>query len=502
MQVINTTSLPSSVIEQAVYNVAETVNSWRKQPPLSMFTRGTFYQPTTRQEALHAASVAATDPVVFSALEQLEGVTLKDISFESSDEATANLFSEIAEDIDLESVIRRQFRELMIYGLFTAANWWSGSEKRVDYTTPSGQTRRKNLFVSAPERVSILDVTKVIPLSTGPWGTKKLLYQLEEPRIASEGDGADRLFSGPFSPSPEQGEELIVAGSTNIGGLQVLDPSVVWQHTLTCPDYLLYPEPSLRPVLPLLELKARLMDADRSALIGAANYILIISVGTENEPSESEEKQAYRDGLESLARLPVIIGDHRLKVEILAPPTDATLNNDKHSVVDSAIYAMMLGLPPRAVLHEIDQEVMATIAAGRLNSIRKQLGKSLEKNIIKEVIRRSNSTVEKASVSFNPKEVRLYDLNTMLQAVLAARQRREISREAYLGFLGFDQQVEAMRMEQEALQYDEIFKTAQPFDSPSNNQSGGGLPDGAYGPTGGRPTGRKDTNTRARGNKE
>ena len=34
------------------------------------------------------------------------------------------------------------------------------------------------------------------------------------------------------------------------------------------------------------------------------------------------------------------------------------------------------------------------------------------------------------------------------QAVLAARQRREISRETYLGFLGFDQQVEATRMEQ------------------------------------------------------
>ena len=55
-----------------------------------------------------------------------------------------------------------------------------------------------------------------------------------------------------------------------------LNPRSVFRHTLTKATYEPFAQLRLRSVFPLLDLKQQLMEADRVALVGAANYILLV----------------------------------------------------------------------------------------------------------------------------------------------------------------------------------------------------------------------------------
>jgi hypothetical protein len=137
------------------------------------------------------------------------------------------------------------------------------------------------------------------------------------------------------------------------------------------------------------------------------------------------------------------------------------------------------------------------------------VARGLERYVAAEVIKRSPAArLGRAKLTFRPRDIELYGLQTRLSAVLAARSRRDLSRESYLGVLSFDQEVEAQRMQREAEFYDPIFKTAEPFSSPDNQPSGAGgdnsgnsavsSDQGRNGSSGGRPNGATDSNQRDR----
>lgn len=504
-RVVNMTGLPDDVIEMATAEVASAIGAWRSQTqksPLSMFSRGSFSQPGSRQEMLSAVATAASDGVVAGALDEIEALSIDGMMFESPDQDTADLMNQVASDIDLDAVLRRMLREISMYGLFTAANWWTATGRTVTSTTTTGKPRKKTVSSVAPERVAILDIARVIPLSTGPWGTRRLLWQhtSEYDDLVMDG-GTDRLFSGVYTPLLSEEERLIAAGATNTRALLELNTSNVWQHTLTCPDYMLYPEPPLRTILPLLELRARLLDADRAALIGAANYILVVRLGSDLHPTNRTEILNTQEGMKQIARLPIVVGDHRLSVDIVAPPTDSVLNPDKHSVIDMAIWCTMMGLPPRAAVESLDSEILGNLMTSRLESRRKMVARGIERYIAAEVAKRSpGAKLENAKLTFRPRDIELYGLQTRLGAVLAARARRDLSRESYLGVLNFDQEVEAQRLDHEAEFFDDTFKTIEPFSAAENGGPGGPVASdqGSNGAKGGRPAGGNDTTKRAR----
>lgn len=508
-QVINMTGLPDDVIDLATAEVASALGSWRAQgqkSPLSMFSRGSFSQPGTRQEMLNAVATAATDGVVSGCLDEIEALSIDGMIFESADQATADQMNSMAAEIDLDAVMRRMLREVSMFGLFTAANWWTNSARTITSTTTTGKPRQKTVHSVSPQRVSILDVTRVIPLSTGPWGTRRFLWQhtseFDDPMLEEEANG--RLFSGVYTPTLAQEDALRAAGATNTRALLELNDANVWQHTLTCPDYMLYPEPPLRYVLPLLELRARLLDADRAALIGAANYILVVRLGSDLHPTSRTEILNTQEGMKNIARLPIVVGDHRLAVDIVAPPTDAVLNPEKHGTIDMAIWCVMMGLPPRAAVAgsgALDPEILGNLMTSRLESRRKMVARGIERHIAAEIVKRSpGAKLEQAKLTFRPRDIELYGLQTRLAAVLAARARRDLSRESYLGVLNFDQEVEAQRLEREAEFFDDTFKTIEPFSAAENGGPGGAVASdqGSNGSKGGRPSGASDQTTRAR----
>jgi hypothetical protein len=77
----------------------------------------------------------------------------------------------------------------------------------------------------------------------------------------------------------------------------------------------------------MLDLKRQLMNADRASLIGAANYILLVRKGTDQRPAQQEEIDNLKENYNFIAKMPVIISDHRLEIDIIAPKIDLTLQS-------------------------------------------------------------------------------------------------------------------------------------------------------------------------------
>lgn len=55
------------------------------------------------------------------------------------------------------------------------------------------------------------------------------------------------------------------------------------------------------------------------------------------------EMANLRENYNFIAKMPVIISDHRLNIDIIAPKTDFVLDADKYQVLDSRILTRLFG---------------------------------------------------------------------------------------------------------------------------------------------------------------
>lgn len=501
-------ALPNSVLRETASHVMRAMDEWRpvdRNGSMSMFTRGTFHQPRTALQAIHAARNAMHDDVVGNALELLEGISLDTVSWESSDQEVAAAWNRSAAEIDLDWFVRAALRELNTLGRMTVATWWGTTEARPAGTGPAGKRARRRVSRVMPQRLVILPAEKVFRIASF-WGVDKLLWlatqEEHDALVAGLDPTSDRLILGSYPVPVDLNADIIALGG-DPERCWLLDPRSVWQYRLPGEDYGTGTATPMARVLPWLEQKARLMDADRASLIGAANFVLVFKIGTDLAPGQQEEITAYREGMTKIAKMPVIVGDHRLNVEILAPDTAAVLNADKHAVVNNRIAATVLGLPDDDMLPgsgRLDPEVAARMMVARAKSRRRMLQRALEANLGRVGSKlNGDEFLEKVpSLAFTPREIPLVGVTAAMNAVLAARQRNDLSRQSYLEGLGYDQDVERVRREREADEgFDDTFQTHEPFDSPGggNTNNNGGDTNG-----GGRPLGAKSTDT-GEGNK-
>lgn len=502
VQTVNATGLPESVFSDIAAQAVRALDDWRApkdKNPLSMFTRGSFSQPSTALQAILAARNAQKDDVVSTSLELIEGVSLDTVSWESQDASLAAAWNASAAEVDLDWFARAALRELNTIGRVNVAVWWGATSTRPAGAGPSGQRAKRRISRVMPQRLVVLPAEKVLR-SSSFWGVDKLLWLADEAEDAAITAGADptieRLIAGPYTPSKAEAEKIHELGG-DPDYVWLLDANSVWQYRL--PELGDDCDTPMTRVLPLLELKARLLDSDRASLIAAANFVLVFKIGTDLAPAQQAEIDAYRDGMTRIAKLPVIVGDHRLQIEILTPDTAAVLNSDKHATLNHRIAAAVLGLPDEAMLPgrgQLDPEVPARLMVARLKSRRRMLQRALEKNLARVGAQLNGDTALETvpSLTFTPREVPIVGVTAALAAVLQARQRNELSRQTYLETLGYDQDVEAERRKhEEESGLDDVFQTHEPFDSPNANgktadpsksndnpnPSGGGRPRGA-----------------------
>jgi len=157
----------------------------------------------------------------------------------------------------------------------------------------------------------------------------------------------------------------------------------------------------------------------------------------------------------------VMVGDHRLSVDIITPDQDKTLDATRHNTLDSRIAARLLGLMMigeySAGAGGDDSLKLAKLVARGLETRRNSLADTIKRNLIKQTMLKNPQLSGDTELVFHPKRIAL-DLDpTMVTYLQDLRDRGDISRASILDEIGYDQEQEAQKREMEKERYDDIF---------------------------------------------
>lgn len=544
---VNLTDLPNTAVQGSMREVASQITRWvtdqrggdRKG---SLFDRSAYMAPDNPFDQMRIARNAlSNDDMVSGTAEVTEGLIFQGLKWESESADDADVFNQMSKTLDLDRFVRQAYREEFAVSQVIVATWWGWKEYTVrgrsnpdelpleevtDPTTgvvsyeeprdpktnrpmkrPKGVKRKKKYRVWAPVAITTLDSSKVVPVGNLMWGRERLAWQATKEELLAFDQGLDptmdTLFLGRYVVTENSAEEKeLMALGIDTKRLLELNPAYVWRHTATRPNHQRFPDVRLKSVFKLLDLKQQLMEADRVSLIGAANYILLIKKGTKDDPAYPEEISNLKENFTTVAKLPVIVSDHRLEIEIIVPSQDYTLDQEKYDLIDKRILGRLLGSMGVASSGQRNESTLTTgrMVARILETKRHMLKRSLELHIATQVCEHpynqkadgSKLFEDEPNLAFTPRNVQLDADSQITQAVLALRTQKEISRESILEYFGFDQAVEAQRREyEEDSGLDAIFETQVPFsaEGPGGGGNAGGLPPQVSGASGGRPTG-------------
>lgn len=442
-----------------------------------MFDRGSFTPPDNPYDEMRAARTAIKyDSIVAGIAEVTESFAFQGVKWEGENADEADVFNQLSRDMNLDALVRAMWKEEYTFAQFVAAKLWGWKTYTVRGKTKNGNVRKRKYRIWAPLQIRLLDSAKVVPVGMGPLAAERLAWQATQGEIgaysaAYQGATIDPLmlafFQGTYTPGFEEAGELAQLG-VNTSRLLQMNPEFVFRHTLTKPDYQRFADIRLKSCFALLDMKRQLMDSDRASLIGSANYILLIRKGLKDEPAQQEELTSLKENFNFIAKLPVIISDHRLSVDIIAPKTDFTLIAEKYDVLDSRLLSRLLGtlsLGGKGQRNET-QETISFSVARVMENRRHMLKRTLEIEIARAIVdhpRNAGVFESEPNLVYSPRNVALALSPAYVTALLGLRTQREISRETILEFFGLDEATEAQRMEMEEEFYDDIFKTQIPF---------------------------------------
>ena len=484
-------------MRQMAYQLQSWVNNMRAVTGQSgLFDRGKYVSnDIIYNQMLTARAAVKDDDICASVAELTEGMAFQGLKWESSDWDTTDLFNQMAAEQDLDSLIRKMWREEFTYSQCVCAFWWDQGEFVVRGQTDKGNKKKRRVKVWYPRAVTLLDAVKVVPVGLLAFGQERLAWKATRQESIAysaivNGDLQDelmeRFYTGQYIP--RDGDELQELTSLQIdcSQLLLLDDRFVARHCTTKPDFERFPDVRLKSVFRLLDMKQQLMESDRVNLIGAANYILLVKKGDKDSPAYPEEIENLKNNYQTLAKLPVIFSDHRLNIEIITPKTEHVLDPDKYEVLDNRIAARLLNTlnsaGARSGQRTDNTLTMSRPVARSMEGHRHMIRRFLEKQIGKAVVEHPKNvgifTEGTPALAFTPPNIQLDADPGTVQVLLQARTTGDLSRESFLDYFGFDQEVEAMRVALEAARYDDIFKTRVPFDSPSNNDARSGGADG------------------------
>jgi hypothetical protein len=529
---VNASGVDNAVIQGSVEKIGRELSRWvesqrASRQKVSMFDRSSYVAPDNPYGQMEIARRAVeNDDIIGGVADVTESLTFQGIQWEAEDPDDADVFNQISRDLDLDRIVRTWWREEFTYSQVVMGVWWGQKQYTVRGFAPPkeaplvkipgdptlgtsdtfeeprdpetnrpikpkrGPKRKKKYDLWCPVGITFMDPMRVVPIGSGMFQQDQLAWQATNGEIDAfhrviEGTRFDpimeRFFIGPYEPAQDEARSLEAMG-IDTRRLLKLNPENVFRHTVTNPDYRRFPDVRLKGTFPLLDLKTQLMEADRVMLVGAANYILLIKKGEKDDPALPEEMQNLKDNFQVLAKLPVIISDHRLTVEIITPAQDSVLQSEKYDTLDRRILNRALGSLTVTSNGQRNESTL-TVARGvarLLESRRLMIKRELEKRLARSTVdhpRNAGKFEDEPNLAFVPRNVQLDSDAQVVQAVMSLRTQRELSRESILEFFGFDQEVEAQRrLNEEESGMDNIFGSMVPFSSPQMDGAQGGRP--------------------------
>lgn len=498
---INASGVESVDVQPYVDRVAREIANWvdrsrggYNRP--SLFNRAAYVAPENPYAQMSTArSAVENDDIVGGVCDVTEGLIFQGLKWESEDPLAADVFNQLAIDLNLDDLARQWHREDFIYSQSVVGVWWGRKTFTPRTKTDGGKRSKKKVTIACPVAWTFLDPTRVVPLQPGAFGEDRLAWHATKEEYASATALADgslmdpllREFTvGPVAVTSLYERVLIESWGMDPRRLLRLNPAAVFRMTRTKMTYERFPTVRLKSTFPLLDLKQQLIEADRVSLVGAANFILLVRQGTEKEPAKQEEIDNLKENFKVVAKLPVVIGDHRLQIDIITPDQEHVLETGKYDTLDRRILARCMGALTLGGSGQRNESTV-TIARGiaRLLETRRHMFKrTLEKEFARRIVDHPENAAmfdHEPNLVFTPRNVQLDTDDSVARSIMTLRTQKELSRESTLEYFGFDQSVEALRREFEKEEFDDIFGTIVPFSSPDQ----GGAPDGGRPPGGG-----------------
>jgi hypothetical protein len=387
------------------------------------------------------------------------------------------MWNQLAGELDIDSRLREIWRELSTISQVIVGIEWGRKTYRVRGLGEGGRKKRREFKnIRVPTGLTILDPLKVVPVGLPMFNREKLAWMADDAEARAidkmlRNRASDPILSnlivGAYKPGVEELASLKNAGYKGDKFYEMNSDSV-FRHTVTRPQYLPWPTIRMLSVFELLDLKAQLRQVDRAFLLGAVNFLLLIRKGTDEHPAQPAEIENLRQQARATSASGVMVGDHRLQVEIVTPKMDFTLKAERYDVLDSRISSRLYQMFNLGVTKGSDEDVnklMKVVARG-MESRRLMIRRALERHIFNAVVER-NDLKSHPSLRFHPQAIALDFDPQFARAVLDLRASNEISRETTLSQFDMDQADEAMLVERERELYDDIFKTQQPHGTPN-----------------------------------
>lgn len=439
----------------------------------SIFERDRYLTPGSVFDQMRVAHDAAeNDDIVSGVVELTEALAFSRITFQAEDIDQEDIWNQIAEEVDLDARIREMWREMFVVSQFYACNWWGERDIKVRGRSPDTKIKKKKVFsgLTVPIGLTMLDPLKVMPVGNLMFNQERLAYIADFTEVdmldaAAAGDPeadpvARQIIVGRYTPSDLERKQMM-GQEIPSERLFLLNPQFVWRHTETRSAYQRFATVRMKSIFELLDLKHQLRQMDRAHLIGGTNFIVLVKKGSKERPATQPEIDNLQAQVRTVARVPVIVGDDRLSIEIITPKQDSTLDSSKYGVIDSRITArlfqMFMVSHTQAGGRSDDSVKIAKVVAKGLASRRHMLRRAIEKHFVKPAMEANSELTDMPSLRFHPTRIDLdFDAATV-QYLLDLRDRGDISRDTILNELDFDQADEAMKREREAELYDDVF---------------------------------------------
>ncbi len=480
--------------------------STRPKTASSLFERDRYVTPHNIFDQFRTAYDAVQhDDIVAGIGELTENLALGWLGFDADEGDESDIFAQVAEDIDLDARIREMWRDRYAISQGYVAVFWGQKKYKARGSTPEGNKRRKEYNIVCPIGMTVLDPLKIVPVGNFMWGQERLAYyanrgeaEMIDNVLAAENSTdltVTSLIEKPYEPDTSE-RTFMSDNKIDSTRLFLLKPESVFRHYDTKPAYERFAYVRMKSVFELLDLKHQLRAADRSVLMGASNFIILVKKGDDKRPAKQGEIANLQSQVRTVARVPVIVGDHRLSIEIITPKADNTVKPERYNTLDSRLTARLAGILQTgnyaAGASGDDSLKLAKMISRSLEANRASLIRTIRQNILLPMLKRNDAfKSQDVTMHFHPKRIALdFDpsVSIMLQDL---RDRGDLSRESHLDELGYDQDNEARKKTREKESgLDDVFKPSfVPF---SQNQNPADTPnDGTPAPQDPKQAGRR-----------
>lgn len=537
--VVNETDLPDYIVQEAVetyieehasmlgVNMGASHLSAYPSNTGSILARGKYKAPSSVfEEICLARDMAERDDDVAASIGAMLAIAFSE-GFQNihPDEVTISLFDEVAKNADLEIVLKELYRELLIAGSFTTVTLFT---RETFQFQPASADRLRTRQVVAPlvgvlpaEQIRVLDndmfrnsrlAYKPVTARQEQWlkelfdpGTtpaRKAEMRREDPVLAAmlveeiPASGFDDMWIPYMGSDPATGSTLYRLNPRMVGRTSF--PKGAWK----------YPRPPLTRDFTLLEAKRLLNLMDWALLQGGANFLVVAKKGSDQRPALPAEIENLHGVIRRASRSGVIIGDHRLDIEIITPKLDELLNTGKRKLLARKIVGALLRIPDyqesdsagsQGVLADV--EVMSRVIAGDRHDIKRHV----EKHIYDEAAKRNTASFNQGAAKLWFPKIILQGSQYFTDLILKLRDRGDIPRKYAVEAGGFDYQAAVQQRKREKSNGDDrVMTPAQvPFSSPNAGppqDNGPGRPRGSSPNNGsGAPHVQRDAPAPARG---